>query len=73
MVLYDPRFPQVGRAMSKSSLSVTMIAGSNAAGEAYPPHLLFPSKAKSKEQMPRLDYDILNHIPQVRKRFGHSA
>jgi phage terminase large subunit-like protein len=69
MVLYDPRFPQVGRATSKSSLSVTMIAGSNAAGEAFPPHLQFPSKAKSKEQM-RLDYDILDHIPQVRGRFG---
>ncbi len=65
MVLYDPRFPQVRNATSKSSLSVTMVAGSNAAGEAYPPHLQFPSKAKSKEQM-RLDYNILNHILHVR-------
>jgi hypothetical protein len=65
MVLYDPRFPQVRSATSNSSLSVTMVAGSNAAGEAYPPHLQFPSKAKSKEQM-RLDYNILNHSPHVR-------
>ena len=39
MVLYDPRFPQVGRETSKSSYSTTLITGSNAAGEALPPHI----------------------------------
>ena len=68
MVLY-PRSPQVGRARSNSSFSVMMIASSNAAGEAYPAHIQFPRKMKSKGQM-RLDYGILEHILQVRGQFG---
>jgi hypothetical protein len=39
--IYDPRFPMVGKATSKSSLSTTMIGGSTAAGEALPPHIQF--------------------------------
>lgn len=44
--LYDPRIHQVGKATSKSSLTSTMITGSNAAGEAIVPHFQFQSKAK---------------------------
>jgi hypothetical protein len=40
MILLDPQFPLVGRMTSKSSLSTMLIYGSNAAGEALPPHIL---------------------------------
>jgi hypothetical protein len=59
----------VGRMTSKSSLSTTLICGSNAAGEALPPHIQFATKAQSKETM-RLDIDSFDHIPDVRGRWG---
>ena len=68
-ILSDPRFPMVGRMTSKSSLSTTLICGSNAAGEALPPHIQFATKAQSKETM-RLDIDSFDHIPDVRGRWG---
>ena len=46
-VMYDPRFPVVGLATTKSSLTSTLITGSTAAGEVLPPHIQFPIKAKS--------------------------
>ena len=36
VILCDPRFPQVGKAASKSSLTSTMITNSNAAGNPIP-------------------------------------
>jgi hypothetical protein len=39
---YDVRFPQLGKATSKSALTTTMISGSTAAGEPpLPPHFQF--------------------------------
>jgi hypothetical protein len=35
---FDPRLPQVGITMAKTVYSSTMITGSNAHGEALPPH-----------------------------------
>ena len=70
VILYDPRFPQVGKVTSKSSLTSTMITGSNAAGDPIPPHLQFQSTAMSKEMM-KLQYDVIDHImPRVRGQFG---
>ena len=69
VVLYDPRFPQVGKATSKSSLTSTMITGSSAAGGPIPPHLQFQSKAKTKETM-KLQYDVIDHMPRVGGQFG---
>ena len=46
---YDVRFPQLGKATSKSALSTTMITGSSAAGEAIPPHFQFQTSATSAE------------------------
>ncbi len=40
MVLSDPWFPQVGKATMKTSFMTTMITGSNAAGEVFPPQAL---------------------------------
>ena len=35
---YDKRFPQLGKATSKTALVTTMKSGSNAAGEPLAPH-----------------------------------
>ena len=67
--LYDPRLHQVGKASSKSSLTSTMITGSNAAGEAIVPHFQFQSKAKSDDTM-QLQYDVVEHMPRVVVQFG---
>jgi hypothetical protein len=68
-VIYNPRFPQLGRATTKSALTTTMITGSNAAGDPIPPHLQYQTKAKSTEQM-KLHYDMAEHMPRVRGQFG---
>jgi hypothetical protein len=49
MTFYDTRFPQLGQAMSKTALTTTMIMGSNAAGEALPPHFQFMAAAQSDD------------------------
>ena len=68
-LIYDPRFPMVGKATSKSSLSSAMITGSTAASKPFPPHIQFMTKAKSTEMM-RLDFDVVEHLPQVLGQFG---
>ena len=67
--LYDPTIHQVGKALSKSSLTSTMITRSNAAGETIVPHFQFQSKAKSDNTM-RLQYDVAEHMPHVVSQFG---
>ena len=54
---------------SKSSLSMMLICGSNAAGKALLPHIQFATKAQLKETM-RLDVDSIEHIPDVRGQWG---
>ncbi len=68
-VLYDPRFAQVGKTTTKSSLTLTMITGSNAVGDPIPPHLQYQTKAKSTEQM-KLQYDVAEYMPCVHGQFG---
>jgi hypothetical protein len=68
-LIYDPRFPMVGKATCKCSLTSTLITGSTAAGEVLPPHIQYMTKAKSKETM-RLDFDVLEHAQQVIGKFG---
>ena len=46
---HDPRLPQVGISTSKTSQTITMITGSNAWGEALPPHFQFMSSAQTDE------------------------
>ena len=69
MLSYDLRFPMVGKATSKSSLSSTMITESTAASKPFPPHLQFAAKAKSMETM-RLEFDVAEHVSQVLGQFG---
>lgn len=46
---HDPCLPQVGISTSKMSQTITMITGSNAWGEALPPHFRFMSSAQTDE------------------------
>ena len=41
VVFFDPRLPQTGKPTSKTGVTTTMITGSNAIGEALPPHFQF--------------------------------
>jgi hypothetical protein len=68
-LIYDPRFPVVGKATCKSCLTSTLITGSTAAGEAFPPHIQYVTKAKTAETM-RLDVDVAEHVPRVIGKFG---
>ena len=56
VVFYDPNLPNPVNTVSKSSVILTFIGGSNALGEALPPHLQFSTSAKtSKRENIRLD------------------
>ena len=46
---YDVCFPQLGKATSKSALTMTMISGSTAVGEPLIPHFQFQTSAKTDE------------------------
>ena len=46
---YNVRFPQLGKATSKSALTTTMISGSLAAGKSIPSHFQFQTSATSAE------------------------
>ena len=69
VVFFDPRFPQLGRGTSKCALTTTMICGSNAAGEAYPPHFQFQTSAKTDEQK-KLRNEMLTYLPTIVGKFG---
>ena len=45
----DQRLPQLGKSTSKTSQTTTMINGSNAWGEALPPHFQFMTSAQTEE------------------------
>ena len=66
----DPRLPSVGKPSSKSSSSLTMIAGSTALGEGIPPHFQFPSRAQTEERQ-KFKYDTLRYLKGVRGCFGN--
>ena len=69
IVLHDPRLPMAGRTTNKDSLTATLITGSNAAGEALPPHFQFQTKATAEERE-RLRSDVFAFSLQTIGKFG---
>ena len=69
VIFYNPLLPQMGRATSKSALTMTMITGSNALGEAIPPHFQFQTSAKSVETQ-QVRFDTAIYFPGVLCKFG---
>ena len=70
MTLHDPRFPYDGKRANKDSLTATLVCGSNAAGEALPPHFQFQTKTTTDEGE-RILNEVFGHVCQVKGKFGH--
>jgi hypothetical protein len=68
-IIYNPRFPVVVVAKSKSSLMSMLITGSTASGKVFPPHIQFQSKAKTADTA-RIDINVAKHTQQVLGKFG---
>ena len=69
VIFFNPKFPQLGRGTSKTSLTTTMICGSTAAGEALPPHFQFQTSAQSDETT-ALRYALVEFMPDIRGKCG---
>jgi len=67
---YDVGFPQLGYATSKLALTTTMIGGSNAAGEAIPPHCQFQTSAHTPDAE-ALCIECIRYMLNVQAAFGH--
>ena len=69
VVFYDPNLPNPEKTVSKSSDSLTFIGGSNALGEALPPHLQLSTSAKTSERE-KIRLDIACHLLNVHGKWG---
>ena len=54
-----------------SALTLTMITGSSAAGEAIPPHFQFQTKSKTEDTQ-RVRMEMFKYMPKVVGKFGCS-
>ena len=70
MVFYAPDVGGGGSSASKSSYSPTIICGSNAAGEALPPHFQLKSLAQTDDRE-RFNLEFLEHTKDLYGVFGH--
>jgi hypothetical protein len=70
MMFCDTRFPQLGQATSKTALTMTMIMGSNSAGEALPPHFQFMTAAVTEENE-SIRNECLRYMLNIVGFFGH--
>ncbi len=66
---HDPHLPQVGKSTSKMSQTITMITGSNAAGEALPPHFQFMLLAQT-DKGKQIHNDCVRYMKKTRGNFG---
>ncbi len=66
---HDPRLPQVGISTSKTSQTITMITGSNAWGEALPPHFQFMTSAQTDEGE-RIRNECVRYMRRIIGTFG---
>ena len=67
---YSPSLPNLGKATIKSSVAITMITGSTAAGEPIPPHFQFPTAAKSDETQ-KVNVELERFFVGIKGKFGH--
>ena len=65
----DSRLPSIGKSMSKTSQTTTMIGGSNTLGGALPPHFQFSLNAASEERM-QIRTEAAIFFKQVLCKFG---
>jgi hypothetical protein len=69
VTLHDPCLPYTGKRTNKDSLMATLVMGSNAAGEALPPHFQYQTKATTEDRE-RVRVDVFRYCPQVVGKFG---
>jgi len=69
---HDIRFPHLGQATSKSSLTTTMITGSSANGEVIPTHFQFQTKAQTEEKE-AIRVECIWYMLSVLGTFGYST
>ncbi len=72
MTLHDPRLPFNGKQTNKDSLTATLVCGSNATGEALPPHFQFQTKATTDDGQ-RIRNEVFQFCPRVVGKFGTKA
>ena len=72
ITLHDPRLPFNGKQTNKDSLTATLVCGSNAAGEALPPHFQYQTKATTDDGQ-RLRNEVFQFCPGVVGKFGTKA
>jgi len=65
---FDPTLQASHKRTSKSSVTITLIAGSSAAGEAIPPHFQFPTRAKGENA--KIDVQVYEFVKGVLGKFG---
>ena len=70
MMMHDPQLPHNGKRANKDSLITMLVCGSNAAGEALPPHFQFQTKATT-DAGEQLRNKVFCHVPPVIGKFGH--
>jgi hypothetical protein len=70
MTFHDPKIAGGATAVNKSGYSSTIICGSNAAGEPFPPHFQLKSMAQTDEGQ-RMSVDWFAHCKSVIAKFGH--
>jgi len=66
---HDPRLPQVGISTSKTSHTTTMITGSNAWGEALPPHFQFMTSTQTDDGK-QIRNECIRYMKNVKGEFG---
>ena len=69
---HNPCLPDLGKCASKSSFTATFIGGSNAKGEALPPHIQLSTSAKSDERQ-NFRVGMLEHLHNIVGNFGHET
>ena len=70
MVFYSPGIGGGGSQTNKAGYSPTIICGSNAAGEALPPHFQLKTTAKDVSRE-RFNIGFLLHAKNINAQFGH--
>ena len=71
VLFYNPDLPKPAACASKSSTTATFISGSNALGEALPPHFQFSTTAKIEERH-KVRSDMFEHMQLTQGTFGHA-
>ncbi len=69
ITLHDPCLPFHGKQTNKDSKTVTLVCGSNAAGEALPPHFQFQTKSTMDEGQ-QIQKEVFHFCPRVIGKFG---